>query len=140
MPGFQAEGDIFKDGHVREQGDFWKTMLTFRRCGGVVWISWPSSWMAPWDGCSKPAIMRRVVVFPQPEAKQREELALCDRQVNCVDCNVPLKTLPDVDQLDSGRQLIHPLRSRLQAGGEIFKAWNRATCAASPRADTAPFR
>ncbi len=42
-------------------------MFTFRLCGGVFATSSPSSRMRPLVGCSKPAIMRRVVVLPQPD-------------------------------------------------------------------------
>ena len=96
--------------------------------------------MAPWDGCSKPAIMRRVVVFPQPEAKQREELALCDRQVNCVDCNVPPKRFQtSINLTAAGSSFIR--YARRSGWREIFKAWNVGkSCAASLDADTAPFR
>src|SRR3990172_9498287 len=48
-------------------------MLTLRRWGGVSWIVSPSSRMTPWEGCSNPAIIRRVVVFPQPEGPRREK-------------------------------------------------------------------
>src|SRR6185437_11029555 len=43
------------------------TVLTLRRCGGTPATSSPSSMICPLVGRSKPAIMRRVVVLPQPE-------------------------------------------------------------------------
>ena len=48
-------------------------MLTLRLCGGVRETSTPSSRMAPSVGVSKPAIMRRVVVFPQPDGPSIEK-------------------------------------------------------------------
>ena len=42
-------------------------MLTLRLCGGVRETSTPSSRIAPSSGRSKPAIIRSVVVLPQPE-------------------------------------------------------------------------
>src|SRR4051794_4979013 len=50
----------------------WKTMPTFRRFGGRWVMSVPSTLIEPWVGCSKPAIIRSVVVFPQPDGPRKE--------------------------------------------------------------------
>src|SRR5581483_4395094 len=42
-------------------------MLTLRRFGGTSVTSSPRSRMRPSSGCSKPAIIRSVVVLPQPD-------------------------------------------------------------------------
>ena len=44
----------------------WKTMFTGRLCAGVAVTSRSSSRMAPLSGNSKPPIIRRSVVLPQP--------------------------------------------------------------------------
>ncbi len=46
-------------------------MLTFRLYGGTPAIGWPASVISPSVGCSKPAIIRSVVVFPQPDGPSR---------------------------------------------------------------------
>src|SRR5882724_1831862 len=46
----------------------WKTMAMSRFCGGWVVTSVPPNQMRPAVGVSRPAIIRRVVVLPQPEA------------------------------------------------------------------------
>ena len=46
-------------------------MLTLRRCGGHAVTSWPSSRIARLSGSSKPAIIRSVVVLPQPDGPSR---------------------------------------------------------------------
>ena len=66
---------------------FWKTVLTLRLYGGVRETSSPSSRMRPSVGDSKPAIIRSVVVLPQPEGPSMEKnsppamakSARCDR-------------------------------------------------------------
>ena len=50
----------------------WNTMPTFRSWGGVRLMSWPSMEMVPDVGSSKPAIMRRVVVLPQPLGPRKD--------------------------------------------------------------------
>ena len=42
-------------------------MPTFRRCAGTRVMSRPSISIDPPDGVVKPAIIRSVVVFPEPE-------------------------------------------------------------------------
>ena len=42
-------------------------MLTLRSAGPSVVTSWPSIRIVPEVGVSRPAIMRSVVVLPQPE-------------------------------------------------------------------------
>ena len=48
-------------------------MLTLRLCGGTRETSTPSSRIAPSVGVSNPAIIRRVVVLPQPEGPSIEK-------------------------------------------------------------------
>ena len=48
-------------------------MLTLRLCGGTRETSAPSSRMAPSVGVSKPAIIRSVVVLPQPDGPSSEK-------------------------------------------------------------------
>ena len=45
----------------------WNIMLTGRRNGGSSVMSRPSSMIEPRSGYSKPPIIRRVVVLPQPD-------------------------------------------------------------------------
>src|SRR5690606_2576447 len=49
----------------------WKTVFTGRWKAGTPCIGRPRSSTSPSSGCSKPAIMRRVVVLPQPEGPSR---------------------------------------------------------------------
>src|ERR1041384_5248405 len=51
----------------------WKTMFTSRLLGGTSVTSLPSSLITPCDGSSNPAIIRMVVVLPQPEGPRREK-------------------------------------------------------------------
>ncbi|MDQ1025756.1 hypothetical protein QF035_003338 [Streptomyces umbrinus] len=46
----------------------WKTVFTGRLYGGRFVTSWSPSRTEPEEGSSRPAIMRSVVVLPQPEA------------------------------------------------------------------------
>src|SRR6266516_6495267 len=48
-------------------------MLTSRLFGGTFVTSWPCSRITPWVGSSKPAIIRIVVVLPQPDGPSREK-------------------------------------------------------------------
>ncbi len=48
-------------------------MFTLRLWGGTRETSTPSSRMAPSVGLSKPAIIRNVVVFPQPDGPSSEK-------------------------------------------------------------------
>ena len=48
-------------------------MLTLRLCGGTRDTSSPSRRMAPSVGVSKPAIIRSVVVLPQPDGPSIEK-------------------------------------------------------------------
>ena len=72
---FQSEGHVLRDGHVREQGVALKTMLTSRRFGGTPVTSLPDR-RTTLKGSSKPAIIRMVVVLPQPEGPSREKNSL----------------------------------------------------------------
>ena len=49
----------------------WKIMPMSRRCTGVSVTSSPPTTMRPASGSSKPAIMRRLVVLPQPDGSSR---------------------------------------------------------------------
>src|SRR5438105_8894326 len=51
----------------------WKTMLTGRRFAGTDVTSWPSRTIRPSSGVSKPAIIRSVVVLPQPLGPSSEK-------------------------------------------------------------------
>ena len=51
----------------------WKTMLTGRRFEKTDVTSFPCRKMRPSSGTSKPAIIRRVVVFPQPLGPSSEK-------------------------------------------------------------------
>src|SRR3954469_24058906 len=51
----------------------WKTVLTGRTCGGSAERSRPSSRICPASGFSKPAIRRKVVVLPHPDAPSSEK-------------------------------------------------------------------
>ena len=46
---------------------FWKTVFSCRLFGASVVMSFPSKMTFPLSGCSKPPMIRSVVVFPQPE-------------------------------------------------------------------------
>ncbi len=73
-------------------------MFTCRLCGGVSVMSTPSSTICPVVGRSKPAIIRRVVVLPQPDgAQQREELAARNVQVDVVHGPVRAEELVEVE-------------------------------------------
>ena len=48
-------------------------MFTGRLLGGVLAMSWPSSSTWPEVGASNPAIIRSVVVLPQPEGPSSEK-------------------------------------------------------------------
>src|ERR1700752_4735609 len=50
----------------------WNTMPRLRLCVGIGVMSWPSRMMAPAVGSSRPAIMRRSVVLPQPDGPSRQ--------------------------------------------------------------------
>ena len=51
----------------------WNTVLTLRLYGGVFDTSSPSRRTRPAVGASNPAIIRRVVVFPQPDGPSIEK-------------------------------------------------------------------
>jgi hypothetical protein len=51
----------------------WNTVLTLRLYGGTDDTSAPSSITRPAVGNSKPAIIRRVVVLPQPDGPSIEK-------------------------------------------------------------------
>src|SRR3954470_21100917 len=44
-----------------------------RRCSGTSVMSWPTTWKGQESGISKPAIMRRLVVLPQPDGPSSEK-------------------------------------------------------------------
>ena len=50
----------------------WKTIPMLRRFGGRWVMSSPSIVIVPAVGCSKPAIIRRVVVLPQPDGPRND--------------------------------------------------------------------
>ena len=89
-------------------------MLTLRLYGGSHVTSWPCSSMRPEVGASKPPIIRRVVVLPQPDGpEQAEELAVTDLEVDVVDGDGVAERLDHVHELDvDGRHVRwHSLRA-----------------------------
>jgi len=50
----------------------WKTRFVGRRCGGTCVTSAPATRTVPAVACSKPAMIRRSVVLPQPLGPRRE--------------------------------------------------------------------
>ncbi len=52
-------------------------MLTLRLCGGTDVTSSPPTMTLPEVGSLKPAIIRRVVVLPQPEGPSSEKNSPC---------------------------------------------------------------
>src|SRR5215212_6845078 len=44
-----------------------------RLCTGRSVMSWPPTWTRPLSGISKPAMMRRLVVLPQPDGPSSEK-------------------------------------------------------------------
>ena len=55
----------------------WKTMPIPRLCTGVEVTSLPFTRMLPAEGSRSPAIMRSVVVLPQPEGPSRATRSPC---------------------------------------------------------------
>ena len=82
----------------------WNTVFTLRRYGGVRDTSSPSRRMRPSVGASNPAIIRSVVVLPQPDGPEhREELAAPDREVGVVHGDEVAEPLGDVIEHDHRR-------------------------------------
>ncbi len=76
-------------------------MLTGRSNGGRPDTSAPPSSIRPSSGRSKPAIIRSVVVLPEPDGpEQREELAARDVEVDAVDGGDVAVPLPQADDAD----------------------------------------
>ena len=83
----------------------WNTVFTLRRYGGVRDTSSPSRRMRPVVGDSNPAIIRSVVVLPQPDGPEhREELAPPDREVGVVHRHEVAEPLGDVVEHDHRRR------------------------------------
>ena len=81
-------------------------MLTSRLCGGVLVTSSPPTRIVPDVGSLKPAIIRSVVVLPQPDGpEQREELAARDVEVEVVDDGRAAEDLGQAAQRDGGRRV-----------------------------------
>ena len=75
-------------------------MPTLRSLGGVRLMSLPSMEMVPDVGSSKPAIMRRVVVLPQPLGPRNETNSpRADLQVEALDRHVAGELLAHRRQL-----------------------------------------
>jgi hypothetical protein len=53
----------------------WKTRPTLRRCGGLPRTLSPKMRISPVVGASRPAIIRIVVVLPQPEGPRIETIS-----------------------------------------------------------------
>ena len=78
-------------------------MFTSRLFGGAAVTSRPSSRTVPWVGSSKPAIIRIVVVLPQPDGPSMEKNSpFADGQVDAADRGHHLA--PGVELLD------HPIQ------------------------------
>ena len=76
-------------------------MPTLRLFGGSSVMSLPSIVIVPAVGCSKPAIMRSVVVLPQPDGPEEgDELAPLGREVEVLDRREGAELLLDVGQLE----------------------------------------
>ncbi|GAA5011933.1 hypothetical protein GCM10025734_56920 [Kitasatospora paranensis] len=73
----QAEGDVLVDVEVREEGVALEDGVDRPLVGGRAVTSWPPMSTVPEVGSSRPAIMRRVVVLPQPEAPSRAKNEPC---------------------------------------------------------------
>ena len=87
-------------------------MLTLRRTAGTPAIGLPASRISPSVGCSKPAIMRRVVVLPQPDGpRKRVERAAGDAQVHPVDGDDVAEPLGHAEDLD--------VRERASPGSDV---------------------
>ena len=70
--------------------------------------------MSPASGCSKPAIMRSVVVLPQPEGPSREmNSPRLDREVEAVDGDDSAETLRQLAQLNRALFATHVVESPL---------------------------
>ena len=70
----------------------WNTIPSPRCSGGTsrpgATTGSPLMWMVPLSGCSSPAIMRSVVVFPQPEGPSRVKIS-----ASWISRSMPLTTL-----------------------------------------------
>ncbi len=76
-------------------------MLTSRLFGGMPTAERPPISISPSVGSSKPAIIRSVVVLPQPDGpEQREELARLHLEVDVVDRDEIPEPLGDAAQDD----------------------------------------
>ena len=71
-PYLQPERDIARDGQMRKQRVALEHDAHLARCGGNAVMLTPSSRMSPADGGTNPAIMRNVVVLPQPDGPSSE--------------------------------------------------------------------
>ena len=98
-------------------------MLTWRWYGGSHVTSVPWSSIRPEVGCSKPPIIRRVVVLPQPDGpEEAEELALHDLEVDVVDRERVAVRLRDLDEPDV--DVVHRWRSLLlRRAGLALRSW-----------------
>ena len=75
-------------------------MLTSRSNGGSLVTSWPSSRTRPLVGSSKPAIMRSVVVLPDPDGPSIEKNSPSTHvEVDAVDGDDVAETLLDLLEL-----------------------------------------
>ena len=73
-----GERPVIKGSEVVDQWErtpegVWKTVLPGRRFGGVATTSTPSMNTWPEEGSSKPPMMRKSVVLPQPDGPRREK-------------------------------------------------------------------
>ena len=79
----QAIGDVLEHRQMREQRIVLEHKADVAPVGGTCVTSWSPIRILPDVGCWKPAIMRKVVVLPQPDGpEQRQELAGPDVEVD----------------------------------------------------------
>ena len=106
-------------------------MLTGRLSGGSVVTSRPRSRMRPPVGSSKPPIIRRVVVLPQPDGPSSEKNSpATDLERDAIDGPDLAEMLLQVEQLDLGGRRVR--LGRHEARSLSAPAATRATMSRSP--------
>ena len=99
-------------------------------------ITWPSISIVPALGGMKPAIMRKVVVLPQPDGpEQRHELARLQLQREVVDRLEVAEALADVPEDELAHVAVRlSMKSRPSARWPIHSSGRVSTCRISARA------
>ena len=115
-------------------------MLTGRLCGATSARSAPSRWIEPASGCSKPAIIRSVVVLPHPDGPSSEKNSpAADLEVDAVDRHLVAERLGQPGQRHGAPS--SGARRPVQPAGQVRRSSRRSgrrppRCAA-PRSATA---